>query len=162
MGKQIAFAVKVPLWPLPSWLPDAHTEAPTAGSVDLDLLASKLFQPSLMPGATAQYALNRLPELTVRTGSSRMHDYQLLGKIPFVPALREGGDEGVPVVVATKFAPLPLRAQCSCSRDAVSTMLNSFAPADRADMVKDGKVVVTCEFCSSVYQFTPHEAGVEE
>jgi molecular chaperone Hsp33 len=60
------------------------------------------------------------------------------------------------------FAPLPLRAQCSCSRDAVSTMLNSFAPADRADMVKDGKVVVTCEFCSSVYQFTPHEAGVEE
>ena len=28
-------------------------------------------------------------------------------------------------------------------------------------MVKDGKVVVTCEFCSSVYQFTPHEAGVE-
>ena len=41
-------------------------------------------------------------------------------------------------------------------------MLNSFAPGDRADMVKDGQVVVTCEFCSSVYQFTPHEAGVEE
>src|SRR5580692_5880060 len=59
------------------------------------------------------------------------------------------------------FAPLPLRAQCSCSRDAVSSMLNSFAPQDRAEMVKDGKVVVTCEFCSSVYQFTPHEAGVE-
>src|SRR3954470_24063373 len=59
------------------------------------------------------------------------------------------------------FTPLPLRAQCSCSRDAVSAMLNSFAPKDRAEMVKDGKVVVTCEFCSSVYQFTPHEAGVE-
>jgi molecular chaperone Hsp33 len=29
-------------------------------------------------------------------------------------------------------------------------------------MVKDGKVVVTCEFCSSVYQFTPQEVGVEE
>src|ERR1700743_1478245 len=57
------------------------------------------------------------------------------------------------------FAPLPLRAQCSCSRDAVSAMLKSFAPADRADMVKDGKVVVTCEFCSSVYEFTPDEAG---
>jgi len=27
--------------------------------------------------------------------------------------------------------------------------------------VQDGKVVVTCEFCSSVYQFTPHEAGAE-
>ena len=60
------------------------------------------------------------------------------------------------------FAPLPLCAQCSCSRDAVSSMLKSFAPQDRADMVKDGKVVVTCEFCSSVYQFTPQEAGVEE
>jgi molecular chaperone Hsp33 len=59
------------------------------------------------------------------------------------------------------FPPLPLRAQCSCSRDAVSAMLKSFALGDRADMVKDGKVVVTCEFCSSVYQFTPNEAGVE-
>ena len=59
------------------------------------------------------------------------------------------------------FQPLPLRAQCSCSREAVASMLASFAPKDRADMVKDGKVVVTCEFCSSVYQFTPQEAGVE-
>src|ERR1700688_4560382 len=59
------------------------------------------------------------------------------------------------------FAPLPLRPQSSCSRDAVSSMLKSFAPQDRADMVKDGKVVVTCEFCSSVYEFTPDEAGVE-
>ena len=59
------------------------------------------------------------------------------------------------------FAPLPLRAQCSCSRDAVSAMLKSFEPKDRAEMVKDGKVVVTCEFCSSVYEFTPTEAGVE-
>ena len=60
------------------------------------------------------------------------------------------------------FTPLPLRAQCSCSREAVSAMLKSFSPKDRAEMVKDNKVVVTCEFCSSVYQFTPHEAGVEE
>ena len=60
------------------------------------------------------------------------------------------------------FTPLPLRAQCSCSREAVSAMLKSFAPKDRAEMVKDDKVVVTCEFCSSVYQFTPQEAGVEE
>jgi len=31
----VAFAVKVPMWPLHSWLPDAHVEAPTAGSVIL-------------------------------------------------------------------------------------------------------------------------------
>ncbi|HKZ79784.1 MAG TPA: NADH-quinone oxidoreductase subunit M [Pyrinomonadaceae bacterium] len=30
-----AFCIKVPLWPLHTWLPDAHTEAPTAGSVVL-------------------------------------------------------------------------------------------------------------------------------
>jgi NADH-quinone oxidoreductase subunit M len=31
----LAFAIKVPLWPFHTWLPDAHTEAPTAGSVIL-------------------------------------------------------------------------------------------------------------------------------
>jgi len=31
----LAFAIKVPLWPLHSWLPDAHVEAPTAGSIIL-------------------------------------------------------------------------------------------------------------------------------
>jgi molecular chaperone Hsp33 len=60
------------------------------------------------------------------------------------------------------FSPQPLQAKCSCSRDAVAAMLKSFEPKDRADMVKDDKVVVTCEFCSSVYEFTPQEAGVEE
>jgi NADH-quinone oxidoreductase subunit M len=34
-GFAIAFAVKVPMWPVHTWLPDAHTEAPTAGSVIL-------------------------------------------------------------------------------------------------------------------------------
>jgi NADH-quinone oxidoreductase subunit M len=31
----LAFAIKVPMWPLHTWLPDAHVEAPTAGSVIL-------------------------------------------------------------------------------------------------------------------------------
>jgi molecular chaperone Hsp33 len=59
------------------------------------------------------------------------------------------------------FSPLRVIAQCSCSREAVSAMLRSFAANERAGMVKDGKVEVTCEFCSSVYEFTPQEAGVE-
>ncbi|RZI57361.1 MAG: Hsp33 family molecular chaperone [Zymomonas sp.] len=54
-----------------------------------------------------------------------------------------------------------VQAKCSCSRDAVANMLASFEPNDRAGMVENGKVVVTCEFCSSVYEFTPQEAGVE-
>lgn len=35
LGFAIAFAIKVPIWPLHSWLPDAHVQAPTAGSVIL-------------------------------------------------------------------------------------------------------------------------------
>ncbi|PIR21259.1 MAG: Fe-S-binding domain-containing protein [Deltaproteobacteria bacterium CG11_big_fil_rev_8_21_14_0_20_47_16] len=35
MAFALAFAIKVPLWPVHTWLPDAHTEAPTAGSVIL-------------------------------------------------------------------------------------------------------------------------------
>jgi NADH-quinone oxidoreductase subunit M len=42
LGFFIAFAVKVPLWPLHSWLPDAHVQAPTAGSVILAGVLLKL------------------------------------------------------------------------------------------------------------------------
>jgi NADH-quinone oxidoreductase subunit M len=38
----IAFAIKVPLWPFHTWLPDAHTAAPTAGSVILAGILLKL------------------------------------------------------------------------------------------------------------------------
>jgi NADH-quinone oxidoreductase subunit M len=42
LGFFIAFAIKVPLWPLHSWLPDAHVQAPTAGSVILAGVLLKL------------------------------------------------------------------------------------------------------------------------
>ncbi|GBG01225.1 NADH dehydrogenase subunit M [Azospira sp. I13] len=38
----IAFAVKVPMWPVHTWLPDAHVEAPTGGSVVLAAIGLKL------------------------------------------------------------------------------------------------------------------------
>ncbi|MBI4754904.1 MAG: NADH-quinone oxidoreductase subunit M [Betaproteobacteria bacterium] len=38
----VAFAVKVPMWPVHTWLPDAHVEAPTGGSVVLAAIALKL------------------------------------------------------------------------------------------------------------------------
>ncbi|HEX9012448.1 MAG TPA: NADH-quinone oxidoreductase subunit M, partial [Anaerolineaceae bacterium] len=59
----IAFAIKVPMWPLHSWLPDAHTEAPTAGSVILAGVMLKMgaygllrFNLSLFPDATVRLA----------------------------------------------------------------------------------------------------------
>ena len=59
----LAFAIKVPLFPLHTWLPDAHTEAPTAGSVILAGVMLKLgtygilrFCVPLFPHASAQLA----------------------------------------------------------------------------------------------------------
>ncbi|HSL46166.1 MAG TPA: NADH-quinone oxidoreductase subunit M [Anaerolineales bacterium] len=58
-----AFAIKVPMWPLHSWLPDAHVEAPTAGSVILAGVMLKLgtygflrFNIPLFPEASVQAA----------------------------------------------------------------------------------------------------------
>ena len=58
-----AFAIKVPMWPLHSWLPDAHVEAPTAGSVILAGVLLKMgtygflrFNIPLFPQATLQAA----------------------------------------------------------------------------------------------------------
>ncbi|MFN8411225.1 MAG: NADH-quinone oxidoreductase subunit M [Anaerolineales bacterium] len=58
-----AFAIKVPMWPLHSWLPDAHVEAPTAGSVILAGVLLKMgtygflrFNMQLFPNATVAAA----------------------------------------------------------------------------------------------------------
>jgi NADH-quinone oxidoreductase subunit M len=59
----LAFAIKVPVWPLHTWLPDAHVEAPTAGSVILAAVLLKMgtygflrFLLPLFPQATSQFA----------------------------------------------------------------------------------------------------------
>jgi NADH-quinone oxidoreductase subunit M len=59
----LAFAVKVPLFPLHTWLPDAHTEAPTAGSVILAAVLLKVgayglirFNLGLFPEASKYFA----------------------------------------------------------------------------------------------------------
>src|ERR1700675_2352267 len=52
-----------------------------------------------------------------------------------------------------------LSAECSCSRENVEAMLKSFSQDDRDHMVEDGKISVTCEFCSANYQFAPGEIG---
>ena len=42
LGLFIGFAIKVPMWPFHTWLPDAHTEAPTVGSVLLAAILLKM------------------------------------------------------------------------------------------------------------------------
>lgn len=58
-----SFAVKVPMWPLHTWLPDAHVQAPTAGSVILAGVLLKLggygfirFSLPMFPDASAEFA----------------------------------------------------------------------------------------------------------
>ncbi|MFW6062960.1 MAG: complex I subunit 4 family protein [Chloroflexota bacterium] len=63
LGFAIAFAIKVPLFPFHSWLPDAHTEAPTAGSIILAGVLLKMgtygfmrFNLPLFPEASVTFA----------------------------------------------------------------------------------------------------------
>lgn len=63
LGFTIAFAIKVPVFPLHSWLPDAHVQAPTAGSVILAGVMLKLgtyglvrFSVGLFPDAAVVFA----------------------------------------------------------------------------------------------------------
>ncbi len=58
-----AFSVKVPMWPVHTWLPDAHVEAPTGGSVVLAAIMLKLgaygflrFSMPIAPDAAREYA----------------------------------------------------------------------------------------------------------
>jgi molecular chaperone Hsp33 len=57
------------------------------------------------------------------------------------------------------YRSIDLRAQCSCSRDSVEAMLRSFPQNDRDDMVENGMISVTCEFCSATYLFEPAEVA---
>jgi len=59
-GFAIAFMVKTPVFPFHTWLPDAHTEAPTAGSIDLAGVLLKLGTYGFM-----RYGLYLFPEATV-------------------------------------------------------------------------------------------------
>ena len=55
------------------------------------------------------------------------------------------------------FDSLRMTAQCTCSRERVASVLNSFPAEERASMVDNNRVAVTCEFCGRLYEFEPGE-----
>ena len=114
----LAFVIKVPMFPVHTWLPDAHTEAPTAGSIILAAVMLKMgtygylrFSMGLFPEASAEFAAN-LAGVAVLGGiiygalcawkqedvkrliaySSVAHlGYVMLGLFAMTPASIEGG-----------------------------------------------------------------------
>jgi molecular chaperone Hsp33 len=59
------------------------------------------------------------------------------------------------------FKPDPIRSECSCSRDRVSSVLTTFTPQEIAESTEDGAITVTCEFCGTKYLFDPDEFTTE-
>ena len=61
-------------------------------------------------------------------------------------------EDGVTVYPAAQLA-----RHCTCSAAAVESMLKNFTAEERAGMVQDGEIAVTCEFCSTRYTFNPSQ-----
>ncbi len=58
------------------------------------------------------------------------------------------------------FDPIEVVEDCTCSREKILNVLRGFDEAERREMVTDdGKIEVTCEFCSAHYEIDPEELG---
>ncbi|WP_019219158.1 Hsp33 family molecular chaperone [Bartonella florencae] len=60
------------------------------------------------------------------------------------------------------FNPFSLIDQCSCSREKIKEMLESFPSNERNEMVENKYISVTCEFCSTTYRFKLQEFSEEK
>ena len=60
------------------------------------------------------------------------------------------------------FRAVPVKRNARARAHNVENMLRSFSQKDRDDMVEDGRITVTCEFCSSTYVFAPSEVAPSE
>ena len=49
--------------------------------------------------------------------------------------------------------------RCSCSREKIRDVLGAFTAEEIAESTEDGKITVTCEFCSTAYEYAPEEFG---
>ena len=55
------------------------------------------------------------------------------------------------------FDAASVRHRCHCSRERITTVISQFSEEERRDMVQDGQIEVTCEFCNAQYRFDPAE-----
>jgi len=60
------------------------------------------------------------------------------------------------------FEAQPVHEECRCSEARIMNMMRRFSPEDRRDMVGDnGRIGITCEFCSRVYDLDPQQVEAE-
>jgi molecular chaperone Hsp33 len=59
----------------------------------------------------------------------------------------------------TVYPPHQVARHCTCSRERASQIVSHFDAGELSNMLEDGRVVVTCQFCSARYEFDPDEAG---
>jgi molecular chaperone Hsp33 len=141
---------------------DGSRHAWRAGGMLLQFLPKKserMRGPDLAPGDAPEGAAVHIiaPDDAWVEGQARI---DTLGDIELIdPALsserllyRLFHEHGVRV-----FRTSGVEAICSCSRESVELMLKSFPPEDRADMVENGVISVTCEFCNATYAFAPDQ-----
>jgi molecular chaperone Hsp33 len=57
----------------------------------------------------------------------------------------------------TVYPPIAIARYCTCSRERIGEILKQFSSEERDDMRQDGLITVTCEFCSTVYEFAGNE-----
>lgn len=57
--------------------------------------------------------------------------------------------------------PVSVRRHCTCSRERIAELLKGFSEAEREEMRKGNVITVTCEFCSTHYEFRPEDVTPE-
>ncbi|ATU92790.1 Hsp33 family molecular chaperone [Phyllobacterium zundukense] len=55
------------------------------------------------------------------------------------------------------FEAVTVNDDCSCSREKIAGVLSGFTAEEITDSIEEGKISVTCEFCSTQYEFDPAE-----
>ena len=112
--------------------------------------------------------VQKMPEATEEERSVALEDEDLWRRIGFLtetvkehelvdpttPAkdllFRLYHEDGVRV-----FDPIPVKRTCRCSEQKIVDTLGQFGQAELQDMLEDGKIVVTCVFCSTTYKIDP-------
>ena len=138
----LAFAIKVPLFPLHTWLPDAHVEAPTAGSV---ILAGVLLK-------FGTYGFLRFAHAAVPAGASRLRrrcsrSLAVIGII--YGALVAFAQDDVKKLVAYSSVVAPRLRACSASCTLNVEAVDGAIYADAGARHLDGRPVPRRSACST-------------